>query len=91
MEEIQDFIRYINGNAQLQDKLMDLELNEFPSFVKSIGYSFTVDEFLKVMQELDTLQYASNNELSDMELDFVSGGSNFIYRFVQRLKHLSAQ
>ena len=91
MEEIQNFIRYINGNAALQDKLMDIELNEFPSFVQSMGYSFTVDEFLKAMQELDIQQYASNNELSDMELDFVSGGGSFIYRLTQRLQHLSAQ
>lgn len=67
---------------------MDIELNEFPAFIKSIGYSFTIDEFLKVMQELDIQQYASNNELSDVELDFVAGGGSFIYRFIQHLKNL---
>jgi len=86
LEDIHNFIHNINNNTALQDKLMDIEMSEFPSFIKNIGYSFTVDEFLKVMQELDRQQYASNKELSDMELDFISGGGSFIYRFLQRLK-----
>lgn len=86
LEEIHKFINYINSNKDVQEKLMEIELDEFPAFIKNMGYAFSVDDFIGYMQELDAKQYASNGELSDIELDNVSGGNNFIYRLLKRFK-----
>ena len=70
MKSIEAIINEIKASEVLQQKLAEAAKNNaYADFLKEMGWEGTVEEFIAAMK-------GKNGELSDDELDNVSGGCN---------------
>ena len=70
MKSIETIINEIKASEALQNKLAEAAKNNaYADFLKEMGWEGTIEEFIAAMK-------GQNGELSDEELDNVSGGAN---------------
>ncbi len=75
IQDIDRLIKYIQSDASVSSSITSMSIDDFTDFISQSGFSFSMDDFVKTMKELDRKKYANNHELSDQDLDSVSAGS----------------
>jgi len=75
LQEVNKFITYIESDSSIRSSITDMSINDFTDFIKQSGFSFSMNDFVTTMKELDKKNYANNDELSDDDLENVSAGS----------------
>jgi len=78
-QAVANFVRQVENDAALRDKLSDLALDDMPGILKvaaSAGYIFTADAYLAYWRTAARTRttYTGSEMLSDAELSSVAGG-----------------
>lgn len=74
LQEVSKFITFIENDTSIRSSITNMSIDDFTKFIKQSGFSFSMDDFVTSMKELDKRTYANNDELSDEDLDKVSAG-----------------
>ena len=75
-KEVIRFIQYIEDNSHLKHGIVRMSTQDFFHFSKTLGFSFSIDDFVSTMKELDSNRHQSNVELGDKDLNRISIGKS---------------